>query len=283
MSGKNRHVITQEQHAHLSTSAKILGAEVSKFRNNVSSHKCNGPISFSTLQTFCVNATKPTGVGASELFVSSLDGAFVISARGWNANGSDPTVAKPDKKKRARDDASDRAEAACARLVNIATKLAFGDMRRRNLAQLASARNAIENMLRNVRGPNDVDIIESIGVSLASDECKRQSNTTSMDNHKEYANDDTAETIAQESGTEATIHKSKRPKVLLAARLSAGVPISIKTLKDALGPCFMDGMLTLHPEGLGPAYQLPQTDQSRAAESEGQRSILVFAAVPLPP
>ena len=55
-----------------------------------------------------------------------------------------------------------------------------------------------------------------------------------------------------------------------------------RVLRRALGPCFGDGMVTTKPELLGEAYRLPLSAAGQAIESQGQRSLLLFAAVPVP-
>ena len=62
------------------------------------------------------------------------------------------------------------------------------------------------------------------------------------------------------------------------------MPLPLVVLRRALGECFSDGMVTTKPELLGEAYRLPLSAAGQAIESQGQRSLLLFAAVPvLPP
>ena len=230
-------------HTHLSKAASILTCSHSALRNQVSSHKVKNPISFQALDTFCVNATKPGGAGASQLYIASLDGGPVISAR---LRGDPEPAARSGKKKRGRDDAAERAEAACVKLLRIATT---------NKAQVMLAQKTIEQLLRNIRGPQGEDVFEALGVSVAP-------------------------VATTQASATAPASISGKPRLILACRLSAGVPLSLKALRTALGECFKDGMITTQPETLGAEYQLPLSETGRAVENEGQRSMLLFAAVP---
>ena len=69
------------------------------------------------------------------------------------------------------------------------------------------------------------------------------------------------------------------PKLILSAKLTPGVAVSLCALKEALGPCFADGMLTTQREGLASGFQLPLTEHARVAEEEGVASLTIFATV----
>jgi hypothetical protein len=232
-------------HLHLVKAAQILQGSESALRNQVSSHKIKNPVSFQALDTFCVNATKPGGATASQLYLASLDGGPVISAR--LRLDSEPSGRNSKKKKRGRDDAAERAEAACAKL----KRMSQGP----RLAQVELAQKTIEELLRNVRGPHGEEPFEACGVSVAP-------------------------IVSSQASVSAPANMTGRPRLILACRLSAGVPLSLKALRTSLGECFKDGMITTQPETLGPEYQLPLTETGRAVENQGQRSMLLFAAVP---
>jgi hypothetical protein len=234
----------EDTHVFLTRAAQILSGSQASLRNNISAHKVKNPISFQALDTFCVNATKPGGTGASQLFLSSLDGGPVVSAR---LRVEPESQGRSGKAKRARDDAAERAELACAKLRRLPGQL--------TKAQIDLAQKTIEDLLRGVRGPRSEEVFEACGVSVAP-----------------------VLTTKASQGVSATA--ANRPRLIIACRLSAGVPLSLKALRLALGECFKDGMITTHPESLGPEYQLPLTDTGRAVENQGQRSMLLFAAVP---
>lgn len=234
----------EDVHVHLTKAAQILHGRDPSLRNFISAHKVQNPISFQALDAFCVSATTTGGTGASQLFLSSLDGDPVISAR-LRVNLEPQAPSR--KAKRLRDDAAERADMACAKLRSMPGNL--------TKAQIDLAQKTIEELLRSVRGPRSEEVFEACGVSVAP----------------------LIDTQPSASALGSTL---QRPRLIIACRLSAGVPLSLKALRTALGECFKDGMITTHPDSLGPEYQLPLTDTGRAVENEGQRSMLLFAAVP---
>ena len=129
------------------------------------------------------------------------------------------------------------------------------------LEALNRTRTMIEELLRNVRGPQREEVFEACGLSLAPPPSPTAAATNGAANGAATTN--------------------ARPRRRLACRLAAGVPLPLALLRTALGPCFRDGMLTTRPETLGPEYQLPLSAAGNAIEAAGQRSILLFAAVPL--
>ena len=72
-----------------------------------------------------------------------------------------------------------------------------------------------------------------------------------------------------------------RPRVVVAARLNAGVEISVSTLKSCLGECWGDGLLTALPtlHGIG-KVELPLSEEAAASTSFGNATILLVTSVP---
>lgn len=241
-------------HAQLSKAAEALGASRSTLRNATSSHHIKNPASFTALDAFYTQVTKPEGIRGAQLFLGSLDGELLLSAR----LRTDPAPSGR-KKKRARDDAADRAAQA---MKSVRKRCASDDSLKK--ATLDFAERTIEQLLRSVKGPGDEELFESCGLSVAP----VQTATAS------------AATVAPVANASAG---PKRPRLIIACRLSAGVALPLGALRGALGPCFKDGMITTRPESLGAEYQLPLTDAGRVVEAQGQRSMLLFAAVPEQP
>ena len=228
-------------HAHLArTAVALLRAKKSTFRNKISSHIIESPLTFSNLEKYCIAATEKKRVNASALFIGSIDGELVISARLGPVSA--PAPVPSGKKKRAREsDAGDRAEAACAKL------LERDDV---DKERVEVARGALERLLRDVKGPKNEEVFEAIGLRAA--------------------------TNAQTS--------SRVPSLMINARISAGLPLSIKSLRASLGArCFLDGLLTSNPDGLSSEYQLPNLlpdgGIAEVTKECGQRSIFLFSAV----
>lgn len=233
------------QHTRVTTACTRLKPTTSTLRNGISSHKVASPASFTALDAFATQTLAALGGGggdgADRIFVGSIDGELIVSARlrAENERGEAPTPSPPRRRKRGRDDSADRAEQTVATI----RRRASGDAPM--LAAVARARDAIEALLRDFKGADGSDVVESCGLSLA------------------YTRGD-------------------RPKLIIASRLSAGVPLPLTVLRRALGSCFGDGMITTKPELLGEAYRMPLSAAGQAIESQGQRSLLLFAAVPLP-
>jgi len=72
-----------------------------------------------------------------------------------------------------------------------------------------------------------------------------------------------------------------RPRVVVAARLNAGVEISVSALKGCLGECWGDGLLTAQPtlHGIG-NVELPLSEEAAASTSFGNATILLVTSVP---
>ena len=79
----------------------------------------------------------------------------------------------------------------------------------------------------------------------------------------------------------AAIDKEAPPTLVVSARLSAGVAVSIRDVVAAISPC-KDGLLTVNSDAVNADFNLPQTEQSITAQNEGQRSMLLLASVPEP-
>lgn len=243
-------------HETLTEAARAMRTIESTLRNAVSSHRVSNPLSFNCLDAFIVAATQThKAVPASSLFLGSLDGEMKVSARLRRG----PDTQHSSGKKRTRDDCAERARATCTKIHNI---VSVSEEPERNKAQVTLAQDTVEKLLRNVKGPGGEEVFESCGVSLANVQAWTAS----------------ASAPAQPAvGTPA-----HRPRMIIACRLAAGVALPLSAMKEALGECFRDGMITTRPESLGPDYQLPLTEHGQAVECRGQRSMLLFAAVPAP-
>lgn len=239
----------EAQHERVTTACARLKPSSSALRNGISSHKVASPAAFPALDAFTTQTLAALGGAGSadRIFMGSIDGELLVSARLRGDDGKasgEASDAPARRKKRGRDDSGDRADRAVADI----RKRAAGDAP--VLAAVALARERIEALLRDFKGVGGEEIVESCGLSLAA---------------------------AGENGA------ASRPRLIIACRLSAGVPLPLVVLRRALGACFADGMVTTKPELLGEAYRLPLSAAGQAIESQGQRSLLLFAAVPVPP
>ena len=73
---------------------------------------------------------------------------------------------------------------------------------------------------------------------------------------------------------------SERPALVLSARISPGVAVSVSGLKQALGTCFADGMLVVGDSAALPAScQLPVGEHAAAALAAGQTAATLICTV----
>lgn len=250
--------IMQRQHEQITAACACLKPTASVLRNGISSHNVGSPISFTSLDTFTAQSLIVLGGGGGHdrIFVGSIDGELLVSARlragGTLSADTNSAVGAVDKasvgsKKRGRDDSAERAERAVADIL----KRCVGDAPVH--AAICLARQSIESLLRDFKGAGGEEVVESCGLSMSP------------------------------KGEDAPAGDSSRsrPRLIIACRLSAGVPLPLTVLRRSLGKCFGDGMITTHPEALGEAYRLPLSATGQVVENEGQRSILLFAAVPV--
>jgi len=244
----------EEAHAALGELAAPIGGNSATLRNGISSHRIKSPLAFPVLDTFAQRAGDALPAPAADrLFLGSLDGRLVVSARlrvDPPAATATATAEAPRRKKRARDDCSERARRAVA---TIRARADTPELR----AAVDLAEATIEALLRAVRGPAGEELFEACGLSMAVAQ----------------------QTVASATAPAANL-SNQRPRLIIAARLATGVPVPLLKLRRALGECFKDGMITTDASALGPAYQLPLSAAGQAVEETGQRSILLFAAVP---
>tara|TARA_B110001450_G_scaffold224430_1_gene222039 strand:+ start:1580 stop:2362 length:783 start_codon:yes stop_codon:yes gene_type:complete len=77
----------------------------------------------------------------------------------------------------------------------------------------------------------------------------------------------------------ATPVKDGRLSLMIAARVVAGVAISIASVCNAVKVC-NDGMITVSSDSVVGDFNLPMTEQCKEAHERGQRSIIILASVP---
>lgn len=249
-------------HARIVAAAQTLQPTKSRLRNGISSHRVGGPVAFPVLDSFTERATAALASDPERrLFLGSVDGDLYVSVQVRARADADADAGSEPKRKRQRDDCAERAENAVA---DIRKRVRANPLNCAMLAAVDVARDVIEQLLRTVKGAHREEVVESCGLSMASG----AQGGASMGG---------GGSCNGGGGGGA----SERPRLIIAARLSAGVPMSLLALKRALGPCFKDGMVTTQPESLGPAYQLPLSAAGKAVEQAGQRSLLLFAAVPI--
>ena len=71
-----------------------------------------------------------------------------------------------------------------------------------------------------------------------------------------------------------------RQRVVVAARLNAGIAIRVDALRNCMGTCWADGLLTTLPtlHGIG-SIELPLSEEARAASLFGNATVLLVTSV----
>ena len=76
----------------------------------------------------------------------------------------------------------------------------------------------------------------------------------------------------------------ERASVVIAARISAGIPILVAQLKRCLGPCWIDGVVSSENSVNGGCDRdLPLTEEGTASMEMGNRPMLIVTSVPRAP
>lgn len=183
-------------------------------------------------------------------FVGTVDGSIVVSVN-FNytppagPSGGGDAAGRRSGKKRGRDADEEAVEHAVGRVMkglNQETKIPD--------EAIASARRALYSLLTSLRGANGERAIESWGLTYKKPEASSPLGGT-------------------------------RPRLIISARLTPGVAVPLESLFQALGPrCALDGMLTTQPStSLANGFDLPLSEQAKAAELHGQKAITLFATV----
>lgn len=173
--------------------------------------------------------------------MGSIDGKTVFSVN----SRPRPALALP--KKRARDTSREEAERACAR-VKKSGECAAGVAEE----TYERARDVLAGLIK-LRGLRGESPVEAWGLSLR--------------------------TAGQWGAPMRQGGESGSPVLVVCARISGGVAVGVRDVLDAVGPC-KDGLVTVDANSVSADFDLPQTEQSLAAQDVGQRSLLLLASVP---
>ena len=237
----------QAQHEAIARVAQAQSATRSTFTNGVSVHRMQQSVSFSNLR-----AILRAAVGQQHrCFVGTVDGNITVSVN-FNYERSDGSSSAPTSRKRKADPHEEPVEAAAERVRRGLTDPAdvTEDM-------LEGAKQALLAMLRHLRGSESETPVESWGLAYKKPESPQNANGS-----------------VPSSG-------AQRPRLIISARLTPGVAVPLHYLFQALGVrCTADGMLTTQDStSLATGFNLPLSEQARAAESHGQRALTLFATV----
>ena len=206
-------------------SARVTNSSVS---GNVSRHVLPSTIAFSSLNTLHEAAKSISGKATSDFVAASYDDLLFTYVN---------TFEKAANGKRKRSNAEDYVDGSLKTLSS-----------RTSITDLASAREVLVRLLRDVHGPNHETLVQSVAVA-----------------HQKLRMSDA------------------EPRVIIAARLASGIAIPLSKLKNALGKCWEDGALTTDENSeLLRSFSLPESAEGILSRELGHRSLRLVTAVATP-
>ena len=112
--------------------------------------------------------------------------------------------------------------------------------------QLDVAQRVLTKLVRDLRGPNGEIVVQSYAI------------------------------LSKKLGV-----ADAQPRVVVAARLNAGIELNVELLKSCLGACWADGLIATQPtlHGIG-KLELPLSEEASAAAFFGNASVLLVTSVP---
>ena len=236
---------TTDSHQRISAAASThLKATEHRIRGAVSSHRLNGSLSFRGISAFLEATKSQDGIKAEQVFVGTVDRQLNISVVFHYKRP--PPPAQSGKKRNKHEEASLQAlyEKIDEALDRVRASVQKSNGETMDEEVLTGARQSLQSLLVQLKGPSDEEVVESWGLSASS-----------------------PTTVAM-----------GRPSLILSMRMSGGIPVPLSTLRRALGRSFNDGVVTTEqhaPQG----FTLPITEQGAAIQAHGQSSLLIHASV----
>jgi len=215
----------------------------------VSMHTLPETASFSNVDALALATESPTYIGTSE-------GELVFSAHLEREGGGEKKEGgedeeeecRPKKRRRASGNGTGDAReegSEDARKIAAARSRLEKSVPELQSAELDVAQKVLTKLVGELRGPAGEVVVQSTAM-LA----------------KKLAPDD------------------ERQRVVVAARLNAGVAMRIDALRACMGACWADGLLTTLPtlHGIG-SIELPLSEEARAASQFGNAAVLLVTSV----
>lgn len=236
--------MTDLENAHRSLATVATAQSCSKSElttNRVSMHTLPQTASFSNIDALATAAK-------AESYVGTIEQDLVFSSRlGVKKADTDEAAEEgaelpPKKRRRFGDDAFDE---NVQRVVTARERLAK-QAPTLPTEELDVAQKVLTKLVKELRGPGGEIVVQSSAI------------------------------LSKKLGV-----SDSRPRVVVAARLNAGVEISVALLKSCMAECWKDGVLTtlstLH--GIG-NVELPLSEEAQASASFGNATILLVTSVP---
>lgn len=188
------------------------------------------------------------GAAARDAYIGTVEKELIFSAhlepkKGEGADEAEPFESRPPKKRRrCGNTAAEEADRVAAARARLAQSAP-------TLAssELDVAEKVVTKLVCNLRGPNGEIVVQSYAI------------------------------LAKKLGVADTSQR-----VVVAARLNAGIEMNVQLLKSCLGACWEDGLITTLPtlHGIG-KIELPLSEEASAAALFGNAAILLVTSVPV--
>jgi hypothetical protein len=244
---------TEAAHGSLSLVARAQGCTDSRLVGIVSRHTLPSTASFANMSALH-QAAKATvgsgGGGAARTYVATSGSALVFSARfeaTTTATAPSPPPSVPPvvvQGKRKRELCEDQE----AGVDKARRRLAAATHGPSSTRELDVAQRVVEQVLR-LRGPSGEVLVQSY--ALLTKKLK----------------------LTDES-----------PSVIVAIRMSSGIPVPVAALKRCMGECWNDGLVSSESSVNGVCDRdLPLTEEGAASMAMGNLPLLIVTSVPKPP
>lgn len=244
---------TEAAHGSLSLLARAQGCTDSRLVGSVSRHTLPSTASFANMSVLhqAAKAAVVGSGGAARTYVATSGSALVFSARFEAAVSATTTPSSPPsvppvvvQGKRKRELCEDQE----AGVDKARRRLAAASNGPSSTQELDVAQRVVEQVLR-LRGPSGEVLVQSY--ALLTKKLKP----------------------ADES-----------PSVVVAIRMSSGIPLSVAALKRCMGECWHDGLVSSESSVNGVCDRdLPLTEEGSASMAMGNLPLLIVTSVPKPP
>ena len=235
-------------HSSLCLVARAQGCTDSRLVGSVSRHTLQPTASFANVSALyqATKAAAAAGATPPRAFVATSGSALVFSARLEPAATPAPKPPVPPSAaqgKRKRELCEDQEEG----VDKARRRLAAANNGPTSAQELDVAQRVVEQVLR-LRGPSGEVLVQSY--ALLTKKLKP---------------------------TDAS------PSVVVALRMSSGIPVSVASLKRCMGACWNDGLVSSESSVNGVCERdLPLTDEGAASMAMGNLPMLIVTSVPKP-
>mgnify|MGYP001184350915 CR=1 FL=1 len=210
--------------------------------NGVSMHTLPETASFSNVDALA-RATE------SQTYIGTLESSLVFSAHLEEAEACEEEEQEDDRPKKRRRCVGNAD--ACKENKESATKIAEARARLEKAVpnlqsdELDVAQKVLTKLVNELRGPAGELVVQSTAI------------------------------LAKKLGPSDT-----RQRVVVAARLNAGIAMRVEALRNCMGVCWTDGLLTTLPtlHGIG-SIELPLSEEARVASQFGNATVLLVTSV----